>query len=227
VAAGERASQERDEALATLCETYWYPLYAYVRRSGHSADDAEDLTQEFFATLLEKGYVDAADRERGRFRSFLLTALKRFLSKEHDKATAKKRGGGQSPLPLDIQSAEDQYALEPADDLTPERVFERRWALTVLDKVMDRLRQRYAESGKTGVFDRLKVFLTGDSDTPAYGQVAPALEMTEGAVKVAVHRLRERYRETLRDEIAQTVGDPNDVEDELNSLLAALRGEGS
>jgi len=225
LAAGERGSPESETALATLCETYWYPLYAYVRRRGHTAEDAQDLTQAFFAVLLEKEYVRAADRERGRFRSFLLTALKRFLSKERNKARAQKRGGGRLTISLDIESGESLYAREPSHEWTPERVFERRWALTLLDQTMARLRRKYVETGKAELFDRLKAFVAGEGDAPAYGEVAKEMGMTEGAVKVAVHRLRQRYRDALRSEIAQTVADPADVDDELDHLLEAIRSE--
>ena len=225
IAAGEGSSPESETALATLCETYWYPLYAYVRRRGHTAEDAQDLTQAFFAVLLEKEYVRAADRERGRFRSFLLTALKRFLSKERDKARAQKRGGGRITISLDMQSGESRYAQEPSHEWTPERVYERRWALTLLDQTMARLRRRYVDTGKAEVFDGLKAFLSGEGDAPAYGEVAEEMGMTEGAVKVAVHRLRQRYRDALRSEIAQTVADPAEVDDELDHLLEAIRGE--
>lgn len=225
LAAGGERSPEAHQALATLCETYWYPLYAYVRRRGYAAEDAQDLTQAFFAALLEKVYLRAADRERGRFRSFLLTALKRFLSKEWDRAHAQKRGGTHGPISLDVQSGETRYSLEPSHDWTPERIYERRWALTLLDQVMARLRQRYVADGKEQLFDLLKAFLTGESGAPPYSQAAAELAMTEGAVKVAVHRLRRRYRELLRSEIAQTVAHPGEVDDELRFLRAAVRGE--
>jgi len=225
LAAGRRGSPESRRALATLCEAYWYPLYAYVRRRGHAAADAQDLTQAFFATLLEKEYVRAADRERGRFRSFLLTALKRFLAKEWHHAHAQKRGGSRGPVSLDVRSGEARYSLEPSHEWTPERVYERRWALTLLDQVMTRLRQHYVAEGRDQLFDHLKVLLTGETGAPPYSQIAVELGMTEGAVKVAVHRLRRRYRSLLRLEIAQTVADPREVDDELGLLLAALRGE--
>jgi len=199
-------------------------LYAYVRRRGYTAADAQDQTQAFFAVLLAKGYLKAADRRRGRFRSFLLTALKRFLSKEWDRAHAKKRGGRQGPISLDFASGESRYGLEPSHDLTPEAIYDRRWALTVLEQVMARLRQEYAGAEKARLFDHLKVVLTGETGAPPYSQIADELAMTEGAIKVAVHRLRRRYREALRAEIAQTVADPDEVKDEMASLLAALGG---
>ena len=224
LAAAHDSRPDARAALATLCETYWYPLYAYVRRLGYKAEDAQDLTQGFFAALLEKGYVKAADRERGRFRSFLLTALKRFLSKEYDRAHAQKRGGERKPISLDLESGESRYSLEPSHDVTPEAIYERRWALTVLDRVIVRLRQTCVDAGKTAFFESLKAFLTGEAGAPPYEQVARELGMSEGAVKVAVHRLRRRYRDLLRTEIAQTVADPEAVEDELKYLMAVLQG---
>ncbi|HUT35820.1 MAG TPA: sigma-70 family RNA polymerase sigma factor [Planctomycetota bacterium] len=222
LAAAQQDSPASREALATLCEAYWYPLYAYARRRGRSADDAQDLTQSFFAALLEKHFLATADRERGRFRSFLLTAFQRFLSKEHDRAMAQKRGGLRRTLSLDAESGERRYLLEPSHDWTPERVYERRWALTLLERVMARLRQHYADAAKPQLFDGLKVFLAGEGGAPAHRDVAAELGMSEGAVKVAVHRLRRRYRELLRAEVAQTIADPSDVDDELGVLLAAL-----
>jgi RNA polymerase sigma factor (sigma-70 family) len=223
-AAGEGGEQPR-AALEELCQAYWYPLYAFLRRRGHNAEDASDLTQGFFAVLLAKGYLADADPERGRFRSFLLTAVARFAGKEHDRANAQKRGGGQRLLSIDFQDGESRYLREPIDSWTPERIFERRWALTLLDRTLAKLRQDYAHTGKLAQFDALKVFLTGASGTPPLCQVAEQLVMTEGAVKVAVHRLRQKYRELLRSEIAQTVGAEEDVESELTLLLAALRGK--
>jgi len=225
LAAGRRDSPASRRALATLCETYWYPLYAYIRRWGRTADDAQDLTQAFFAALLEKHYLEAANRERGRFRSFLLTAFNRFLSKERDRAMAKKRGGSRKTISLDAEAGESRYAQEPSHEWTPERIYERRWALTLLEQVMARLREQYAEAGRTALFERLKVFLAGETGAPPYRQVAAELGMTEGAVKVAVHRLRRKYREILRLEVAQTVADPQEVDDELRHLFAALGGD--
>jgi len=224
VAAGGRPSPESREALAALCRTYWYPLYAYLRSHGRRAHDAEDLTQEFFATLLEKRYLQAADRRRGRFRSFLLTAFKRFLAKDQERAGAQKRGGGKTILSIDFETGEGRYEREPSHDWTPERVFDRRWALTILEHVLARLAAEYAEKQKDRLWEQLQPYLTGTTGAPPYGAVAGVLGMTEGAVKVAVHRLRQRYRELLREEIAQTVDAPGEVDDELTLLLAALRG---
>jgi RNA polymerase sigma-70 factor (ECF subfamily) len=224
VAAADKTSDQSTTALADLCEAYWYPVYAFIRRRGHSVEDARDLTQEFFATLLEKDYLADADQERGRFRSFLLTAVSRFVAKERDKATAQKRGGGRKLLSLDFHDGESRYACEPSHDWTPERIFERRWALMLLERTLARLRQEHESAGKLTLFDALKVFLTGESGMPSLRQVAEQLGITEGAAKVAVHRLRQKYRDALRGEIAQTVAAEGDVDSELTLLLATLRG---
>ncbi len=225
VRAAEQGGETAKTALADLCQAYWYPLYAFLRRKGHSADDAADLTQGFFATLLEKGYLADADPERGRFRSFLLTAISRFASKERDRAAAQKRGGGTTTLSLDFHEAERRYQHEPPDNWTPERIFERRWAVTLLDRTLAHLREDHEAAGKLPLFEALKGFLTADSAPGPLRQVAEQLSMTEGAAKVAVHRLRQKYRELLRAEIAQTVGAAEDVEDELSVLVSALRGD--
>ncbi len=224
VAAGNEESPAARAALSTLCETYWPPLYAFLRRRGYPAAEAQDLTQEFFATLLEKNYVEAADRDRGRFRTFLLVVLKRFLSKEREREQALKRGGGVVTLSLDFAAAEEQVRFEPSDDWTPEKEYERRWALTLLARVLKRLEAEYAARGKSELFARCRGWLTGDAAL-SHEDVASALGMMAGAIKVTVHRMRERYRELLREEIAQTVAAPEDVAEELNHLLAALRGE--
>ena len=224
VAAGRNDTARARDALARLCQTYWHPLYAYVRRLGHSPPDAQDLTQEFFARLLEKNYLADADESRGRFRSFLLAALKHFLANEWDKASAQKRGGGQVLMPIDFNAAETACHFEPADETTAEKIFERRWALTLLDQVLRRLRAEHVRDGKEKLFEQLKSTLTEASRTVAYAEIARRLDTTEGAVKVAVHRLRQRYREVLRAEIADTVASPGEVEDELRSLFAALAG---
>jgi RNA polymerase sigma-70 factor (ECF subfamily) len=223
-AAGQQRSPETDAALATLCQTYWQPLYAFLRRSGQPAAEAQDLVQQFFATLLEKNYLESADPERGRFRTFLLVMLKRFASKQRERDGALKRGGGTTTLSLDFATAEDQCRLEPVDAWTPEKEYERRWALTLLDRVLARLAAEYAERGRAVLFEQCRPFLTGDAGAPSYAATARALGMTDGAIKVTVHRLRQRYRELLRDEIEQTVASPEDVADELNHLLAALSG---
>lgn len=209
-------------ALADLCRAYWFPVYAYVRRRGHDRHAAEDLTQAFFARLLEKNDLAAADRTRGRFRTFLLTACQHFLANEHDRAAAKKRGGGAAHFPLDFAAAEGRFAREPAAPETPERAFERRWALDLLDGALAELRQEYADSGRGKLFDALKGCLTAGGADVAYADLAAELNMTEGAVKVAAHRLRQRYRDRLREAIARTVADPAEVDDEVRDLFAAL-----
>ena len=222
LAAGRTSSPDSRRALTTLCETYWYPSYAYVRRRGYAREEAQDLTQEFFLGLLEKDVLRAADPERGRFRSFLLGSLKNFLANEWRDARAKKRGGGRVPLSLDFRSAEDQYALEPGHELTPEKIYERRWALTLLERSLSKLREEFTRAGKSDLFDQLKVFLGGEGQRVSYKEIAEKLAMTEGAVKVSVHRLRRRCRELLRAEIAQTVAGPEEVDEELRHLFSAL-----
>jgi RNA polymerase sigma-70 factor (ECF subfamily) len=223
-AAGKEDSAAK-KALATLCESYWYPLYAFLRRRGCSREEAEDVTQAFFANLLERGWVRTADRDRGRFRTFLLTALNRFLSKERDKAAAAKRGGGRTRLSLDFEAGESRYRREPTDEQTPDSLFERRWAMTVLDQALVRLEAEHAtDPGKAAKFAALKPLLTAAEGASPYALVAGQLDMTEAAVKVAVHRLRKRYKEVLREEVAQTVCDPAAVEQELSDLRAAIRG---
>jgi RNA polymerase sigma factor (sigma-70 family) len=220
VAAGDPHRKETRSALASLCENYWYPLYAYLRRRGYPADQAQDLTQAFFMRVLEGRYLDRADPEKGRFRSFILTSLKFFVADEADRDRAQKRGGG-AVLPLEFVSGEDRYQREPAHDETPERIFERRWALSVLERVVKRLRNEFIQHGRPEHFDRLKVFLVGESDAP-YAALAREMKMSEGALKVAIHRLRKRYRELFRQEIADTVADPAEVEAELRFLATVL-----
>jgi len=213
-------------ALEKLCQTYWYPLYAYVRRRGHSAADAQDLTQAFFARLLERNWVGAADRERGRFRTFLLTAMSRFLADDWDKVRAQKRGGGLAPLPLQWDTAETRYGLEPADAAaTPEQSYERRWALTLLDTVLQRLREEYERTGRSVLFERLNGCLIGGREAQPYADLARQLNQSEGAVKVAVHRLRKHYRRLLRSEIARTLTDTEEVDEELRHLFRVLAGQ--
>lgn len=221
IEAGHGSAPRAQEALATLCQTYWFPLYVYVRRRGYNASDAEDLTQEFFARLIEKKSVQAADRGRGRFRSFLLTALKHFLSHEWEKARAAKRGGRVQILAWPGGSAETRYVPEPATEDTPDKAYDRQWALALLEVVLGRLRQEYAGRDREEVFLGLRETLSAGAETP-YAELAARLQMSEGAVKVAAHRLRRRYRELLREEIAQTVVSPEQVEEELHDLFAAL-----
>ncbi len=220
--AGQRASRRSAEALEHLCRTYWFPLYAYVRRRGYEAPEAQDLTQEFFVRLLAKHYLTRADRSKGKFRSFLLTGLNRFLSNEGRRARAAKRGGGQPLLSLDDETAERRYALEPASQLTPERIYERHWALTLLDRALARLRAETLAGGRARQFEQLRGFLTTEAGETRYAAVAAELGMTTDAVGVAVHRLRQRYRELVREEIAQTVTSPAEVEQEIRWLFTAV-----
>jgi RNA polymerase sigma factor (sigma-70 family) len=220
VAAGAPHRKEAQSALVSLCEGYWYPLYAYLRRRGYPAVQAQDLTQEFFLRVLEGRYLDRADPEKGRFRSFLLTSLKFFVADEEDRQRAQKRGGG-AVLPLEFSSGEKLYQREPAHDETPERIFERRWALSVLDRALEKLRDEFVHHGRPEHFERLKVFLLGHSDAP-YATLAREMNTSEGALKVAIHRLRKRYRELFRQEIADTVADPAEVESEVRFLAAVL-----
>jgi RNA polymerase sigma-70 factor (ECF subfamily) len=211
-----------ESALAQLCRTYWYPLYVYVRGQGQSPHDAQDLTQEFFARLLEKKYLRLADPDRGKFRAFLLKSLKHFLVNEWEKARTQKRGGGQCVIPLDAEIAESRYAAEPIQELTLDQVYEKRWAVTLIEAVLAGLRESYTAGGRLPAFETLKEFIWGDQTTLSYAEVAPQLGLTEGAVKVAVHRLRSRYRELLRAEIAKTVATPGEVDEELEHLIAVL-----
>jgi RNA polymerase sigma factor (sigma-70 family) len=220
VAAGDPHRKEAQSALVSLCENYWYPLYAYLRRRGYPAHQAQDLTQEFFIRVLEGRYLDRADPEKGRFRSFILTSLKFFVADEEDRDRAQKRGGG-TVEPLEFSSGEQRYQREPAHDETPERIFERRWALTMLDRVVEKLREEFVQHGRPEHFEQLKVFLLGQSDAP-YAVLAHEMNTSEGALKVAIHRLRKRYRELFRQEIADTVADPAEVESELRFLAAVL-----
>ncbi|HEX2344230.1 MAG TPA: hypothetical protein VHI98_27410 [Vicinamibacterales bacterium] len=219
-AARDGTETEARRALEALCEAYWFPLYAFVRRRGHPAHEAADLTQAFFADLLGRPFLGSIDRSKGRFRSFLLASLEHFLSHEREKAAALKRGGGAHPFPLDTSGAETRYSHEPADQLTPERVFERRWGLTVMERAMERLQSESGENAER--FERLKPCLTG-TDHAQYREIADALGTTENAIKAAVHRLRQNYGRLLREEIAQTVADPDEVDDEVRHLLTVIR----
>jgi RNA polymerase sigma-70 factor (ECF subfamily) len=220
VAAADPQRKDARSALVSLCEGYWYPLYVYVRRRGYPADQAQDLTQEFFIRVLEGRYLDRADPEKGRFRSFILTSMKFFLADQEDRHRAHKRGGGMV-VSLEFSSGEERYQRDPAHNETPERIFERRWALSVLDRVMERLRNEFVHHGRPEHFERLKVFLLGQSDAP-YAELAREMNTSEGALKVAIHRLRKRYRELFRQEIADTVANPAEVESELRFLAAVL-----
>ena len=222
LAAGQRSTPNSQDALDALCRTYWYPLYAYVRRRVRDVDEAQDLTQSFFLQVLDKNYLGDAQPERGKFRAFLLTAFKNFLANEWDKAKALKRGGGRTSIPLDFESGEKRFRLEPTDDLTPDRLFDKQWAFTLLEHVLNRLREESVRSEKQEQFELLKVFITGSSVRGGFAEVAGKLGMTTGAAKVAAHRLRQRYRAILRDEILQTVAEPSEVDDEIRSLFAIL-----
>jgi RNA polymerase sigma-70 factor (ECF subfamily) len=222
LAAGRSNTTHARAALEKLCRIYWYPLYAYVRRRGHSPEDAQDLTQEFFAQLLERQSLAKADSNRGRFRSFLLTAMNHFLADEWKKAHAEKRGGGRQMLSLDLAAAEKRFDLEPVDNSAPDKIFEKQWALTLLDEVLNRLEREYQSEGKMDLFAALKQTLMGKRESQPYAELAAGLDMNESAVKVAVHRLRKRYRELVRDEIAGTLDRPQDVEEEMRHLFNVL-----
>lgn len=221
-AANANHPTEAKQALEELCGAYWFPLYAFIRRQGHNPHDAQDLTQGFFERLLEKDYLNRVDRTKGKFRSFLLASLKHFLANEWDKAKAQKRGGGQIHIPIDGEATETHCGFEPSESISADKIYEQRWAIALLERVMARLRQEYVKAGKLDLFDKLKVTLTEGRGAIAYVTLGEGLKMSEGAVKVTVHRLRQRYRELLRAEIAQTVATPEEVEDELRSLFAAL-----
>jgi RNA polymerase sigma factor (sigma-70 family) len=222
LAAAQGDSPTAAAALAKLCGSYWYPLYAHVRRRGNDSEAARDLTQGFFAQLLAKGSIASADSNRGRFRTFLLAALDNFLHHHHRDANALKRGGGTDVISWDAHSAEERYALEPVDHLSPDHEFDRRWALATLETVRGRLRTELSVAGKRELFDLLRPHLFGDMATVPYAEIAARLQMTTVAVKVTVHRLRRRYGELLREEVAQTLADPADAEPEIRHLIDAL-----
>ena len=223
LAAGSSSSPQKHEALEKLCQTYWYSLYAYVRRRGHDPEAAQDLTQGFFAHFLKKDYFRLADPQRGKFRTFLLTSLKSFLTHEWERGQAARRGGGQVHISWDQTSAEDRYGLEPVSaELTPDKVFEQRWALTLFQQALLRLRDECAADGKGELFAQLKNFLSDEPAAGAYAQVGDALKMTTRAVAVAVHRLRQRYGELVREEVGHTVASPAEVQDELRYLITLV-----
>jgi RNA polymerase sigma-70 factor (ECF subfamily) len=221
--AGKKDIPQAADALEKLCLTYWYPLYAYVRRRGYGQEDAQDLTQGFFARLLEKNYPAQADRAKGKFRSFLLLTLNHFLSDERERAAAGKRGGGQHVISLDDQDPEERYRLEIADDrLSPAKLFERRWAQTILEQALDRLRAEFSQQDKSETYGVLKAFEPGEQQTLTYQQAAVQLGITESAVKSMIHRLRKRHRELVREQIANTVSTEAEVDEELRHLMAVI-----
>jgi RNA polymerase sigma factor (sigma-70 family) len=221
-AAGKKDLASAEQSLEKLCRVYWLPLYTYVRRQGESPHDAQDLTQEFFTRLLEKDFLDSVDQTKGRFRSFLLASLNHFLSNQRDRARAQKRGGGQTPLSLDFSDAETSIGFQPADEQTPEKAFDKRWALTLLDQTLGRLRREYSARGKETLFEQLKTTLTEGRGGVAYADLSARLGISEAAVKMAVLRLRQRYREVLRLEISETVAEESEVEAELRDVFRAL-----
>jgi RNA polymerase sigma-70 factor (ECF subfamily) len=223
LAAADRPTADSREALTRLCEIYWNPVYGFIRRSGYDADDAQDLTQGFFALLIEKNYLHAADRQRGRFRSFLLTAVKHFLANERDRRKAIKRGGKLTLVSLDSASAENWYETVTADAVTPEILFERRWAVSLLEHVMARLRASYAARGKADQFEVLSAFINRDPHDPRYDEAAAAAGTSAGALRMAVNRLGRKYRELLRSEIRETVSTDEEIDDEIRFLLSILK----
>lgn len=223
VLAAQGSSPAADAALETLCRRYWRPLFGFVRRSGFNREEAEDLTQAFFARLLKRRDLDAVRKEKGRLRSYLLVALKHFLVNERERAGAIKRGEGKPLLSLDEMREAETGEFEPADPLTVDQIYQRTWAKTVLDQVLARLEEESSTVGNTPLFETLKVLLADDSDRPSQAEMAKQLNMSENALKQAFHRFRQRYRQTLREEIAHTVATPGDIEDELRHLIAALR----
>ena len=222
VAAGTADSPTSREALSQLCETYWYPLYAYARRRVDNVHVAQDLTQAFFACLLERHTIAKADPNRGRFRAFLLTALQNFLTNEWEKARSVKRGGGKAELSLDFESGESRYQTEPVHDLTPEKLFERRWVLTILDQVLESLKSELSQAGRLQYFEQFKEALTGETAKDDYSKAAVELGITQTAAKQAAYRLRKRYRELFRQEVGRTLGPDEEIDQEIGRLLQHL-----
>jgi RNA polymerase sigma-70 factor (ECF subfamily) len=222
ISAGRDSSPDSKRALESLCETYWYPLYAYARRRVADVNEAQDLTQAFFAELLEKNYIGTAVSDRGRFRAFLLTAFKHFLSKQWEKAKAQKRGGGRTPISLDFESADSNLRIEPASGLTAEQCYDQQWVISLLGQILKRLEVEFERAGKGNQFEQLNGYIIGDHTGATYAQVAESLNMTEAAARKSASRMRRRYGELLREEIAQTVAGPDEVEDEIRNLFATM-----
>ena len=222
LAAGHSSAPAAQAALERLCRTYWFPLYAFARRQGNSPEDAQDLTQEFFSRLLEKNYLARADPDRGKFRTFLLRSLRNFLINEWKRAGRLKRGGGLEFLSIDTNAAEDRYAAEAPEEFSPDAEYEMRWAVTLIEQVLTVLREEFNAAGKVRLFEELKGFIWGDKSAASYAEIAGQLNLTEATVKVAVHRLRQRFRKLLRAEVAHTVARPEDVDDELRHLIAVV-----
>jgi len=223
LAAKDGTDTEARRALETLCNSYWYPLYAYLRGHGNSPEEARDLTQAFFAEILEKDRLQAIDQSKGKFRSFLLASLKNFMSHEYEKGQALKRGGGTTTVSMDAEDAETRFKIEPVDDLTPDQIFERRWGLTMMERAMGRLETETASTSTPEQFEQMKSYLTGAGAGTPYKEAADEVGMSEGAFKTAVHRMRQRYGRLLRDEIAETVADPAEVDGEVKHLLTVIR----
>ena len=224
LAAREPDAPQAAAALEKLCRTYWYPLYAYLRRRGYGEHDAQDLTQGFFEHLFERDWLQNVARDKGRFRSFLRASLNYFLADQRDRANAQKRGGGRPIISFDAHEAEERYRLEPVDERSPDKLFERRWAMTLLDQVLARLAQEFSDAGKRELFNRLQPFLVEGSSEKTYAEIAREAGMTEEALKKAVQRMRRRYHQLFREEIAQTVASPEEVEEELRHLCQVLSG---
>ncbi|HTL16022.1 MAG TPA: sigma-70 family RNA polymerase sigma factor [Patescibacteria group bacterium] len=222
LAAGDGDSAEARPALARLCRSYWFPIYAFIRKRGYSPEGAQDLTQQFFANFLEKNYVARAARERGRFRAFLMSSVQNFLHNEYHRLQAQKRGGGKAWLSLDQTRAEERYKIEPVEESDPAKAFEQRWAATLLDNVLTRLRTEFAQGDRGGLFEALQAHLWGDSDSVPYGNLAQQYELSIGNIKVIAYRLRQRYRDILREEIAHTVAQPGEVDEEIRYLMRVV-----
>jgi len=228
MSAAQSQAPGAESALAQLCRTYWYPLYIFARRRGYSPDDAQDFTQSFFLHLLEHRALAGVDRLKGKFRSFLLASFQNHLSDQADRARRLKRGGDKEFVQLDVEEAEKRYRLEPFECLTAEKMFDARWAMTLLAEALNRLQQEYATEGKTSIFDALKVFLdpVNSRAPPSYQEVANRLQVSTGAVKTLIHRLRKRYTALLREEVGRTVSDPAEIDEEIHALCEALVATG-